>query len=206
MCNEILTDFLREMYYIENLLGRDFKWITSCALFKWPIINLHVDFIDKSVLDVGCHAGYSCFESVRKGAKIAVGFDKDNKFFRIGEHLSKYYDVSRKIRFETLDLTVERPSVEYDIILCLGTLHTFEKELYLEILGWMNSISKKTIVLESRIDDSPVSSIKNENKNTIPTGGWLDENQREAGFKKLASHIWNDKNWGKRILWIGDKI
>jgi len=92
---------------------------TDCERSWEQIKNL--DWKDKTVLDIGCHWGYFCFEAKGVGATEVVGMDVSEDAIGIAKRIR---DLKRlNVIFKNGDIDEDDVRREYDVILLLNTLH-----------------------------------------------------------------------------------
>ena len=91
----------------------------------WERIAPHVpaDLRGKRALDIGCNAGFYCFELARRGAEV-TGLDVDEHYLAQARWAAARYGVEERVRFrqgQVYDLA--REAEEYDVVLFLGVLY-----------------------------------------------------------------------------------
>jgi len=76
------------------------------------LLNSNVNFVDKTILDIGSRDGINCISMIKLGAKHIIGVDLDDtKFSTINEHVEK--NKIELIKANVLDI-----NGKYDIITC----------------------------------------------------------------------------------------
>jgi tRNA (mo5U34)-methyltransferase len=103
---------------------------------KWERFShaLPADLSGKTVLDVGCNAGFYCLEMKRRGAARVVGVDSDARYLAQARFAADVVDVD--IEFHQLSV-YELPTLDerFDIVLFMGVLyHLRHPLLALDIL------------------------------------------------------------------------
>jgi tRNA (mo5U34)-methyltransferase len=103
---------------------------------KWDRFShaLPADLSGKTVLDVGCNAGFYCLEMKRRGAARVVGVDSDARYLAQARFAADVVDVD--IEFHQLSV-YELPTLaeRFDIVLFMGVLyHLRHPLLALDIL------------------------------------------------------------------------
>jgi len=103
---------------------------------KWERFShaLPADLSGKTVLDVGCNAGFYCLEMKRRGAARVVGVDSDARYLAQARFAADVVDVD--IEFHQLSV-YELPTLaeRFDIVLFMGVLyHLRHPLLALDIL------------------------------------------------------------------------
>lgn len=119
----------------------------SC-IETWNKIK-HIDFKDKVVADLGCYAGYFCFEVKKAGAKEVIGIDWPS----IASITKDYARLNRmfiKVRGQDLDEAVIESDV--DIMLLLNTLHHLRSPFF---VLWKCFKHAKTVILEVELPHNP---------------------------------------------------
>ena len=87
------------------------------------------DLSGKSVLDIGCNAGFYSFEMKRRGACRVLGVDREPLYLRqaqfAGEHLGL------DVEFRQLDVyNVDQLDERFDVVLFLGVFYHLRHPLY----------------------------------------------------------------------------
>jgi len=92
------------------------------------------DLTGKSVLDVGCNAGFYSIQMKRRGADRVVGIDMDEKYLEQARFAAKVNDV--EIEFRNLSVyRVGELQEKFDLVLFMGVLyHLRHPLLALELL------------------------------------------------------------------------
>jgi tRNA (mo5U34)-methyltransferase len=103
---------------------------------KWERFShaLPADLSGKTVLDVGCNAGFYCLEMKRRGAARVVGVDSDARYLAQARFAADVVDAD--IEFHQLSV-YELPTLaeRFDIVLFMGVLyHLRHPLLALDIL------------------------------------------------------------------------
>lgn len=116
-----------------------------------------VDFLNKSVLDIGCNMGYFLFDILDAGAKKVTGYEGKPL---CGEFLDRAIELlNEKNRFEFYNtyFNFNEMKEKYDVVLLLNVLHHLgddygDKTLSMEkakhnIIEQINSLSNHTSIL-----------------------------------------------------------
>jgi tRNA (mo5U34)-methyltransferase len=83
---------------------------------------LPADLKGKSVLDIGCNAGFYSFEMARRGAARVVGIDSDRRYLAQARLASEVYGISLELR--ELDVyRVTELREQFDVVLFMGVLY-----------------------------------------------------------------------------------
>jgi tRNA (mo5U34)-methyltransferase len=92
--------------------------------FKWKLFEHAVprDLSGKSVLDIGCNAGFYSLEMKRRGAARVVGIDSDEGYLAQARFAA---EVQRaEIEFRQLDVyDVEKLGEKFDVVIFMGVLY-----------------------------------------------------------------------------------
>lgn len=92
---------------------------------KWVEIESHLpeDLSGWTALDVGCNAGFYCFEMARRGADV-LGIDVDPKYLAQAEWACNQFDTRGTIRFEQMQVyDLARSDRCFDLVLFLGVFY-----------------------------------------------------------------------------------
>jgi len=100
----------------------------------------------KSILDLGCNAGFYLIRARLDGAAFCMGMDRTEgtvaEARRVTVELGLY-----NILFVVQDvLTYSPPPQEFDIVLCLNLLHHFGEKEIVRILGMADIAAKERMV------------------------------------------------------------
>jgi tRNA (mo5U34)-methyltransferase len=122
---------------------------------KWERFShaLPADLSGKTVLDVGCNAGFYCLEMKRRGAARVVGVDSDARYLAQARFAADVVDVD--IEFHQLSV-YELPTLaeRFDIVLFMGVLyHLRHPLLALDILH--DCMVGDLLVFQSMLRGSP---------------------------------------------------
>jgi tRNA (mo5U34)-methyltransferase len=80
------------------------------------------DLTGKSVLDIGCNAGFYCFEMKRRGASRVVGIEHDPRYLEQARFASKVNRLDVELR--QLDVyDVAQLGERFDVVLFMGVLY-----------------------------------------------------------------------------------
>jgi SAM-dependent methyltransferase len=190
----------------------DKKWLEVSAFDKWPFILQHVDFRDKSFLDVGCNVGYSCFRAWSLMASEVVGIDIRTDVLCVAASMNeKLKALNSKITFINIPLSQYHGG--HDIVMCMGLLHYFpitdyEKNFpianYEKMINSLIESCNETLIIELRLrqGDKNIKLTTGTGNQTLPTEGWLYRKLENNNFVIKAKY-----NRGKdRELWIAKRI
>jgi tRNA (mo5U34)-methyltransferase len=96
---------------------------------RWDLVRGHLpeDLSGRTALDIGCNAGFYCFELARRGAQV-FGIDPDEHFLSQARWIAARYQLAPRVRFQRLsiwDLLRDRPELprSFDVVLFMGVLY-----------------------------------------------------------------------------------
>jgi tRNA (mo5U34)-methyltransferase len=117
----------------------------------WQIIQqcLPRDMRDKSLLDVGCNAGFYSFEAKRRGAARVLGVDGQRQHIRQALFVRKVLGLD--LEFRRLNVyELDRQAIgQFDITLALGLIYHL-KHLVLALEN-LYKVTRETLVIETAI-------------------------------------------------------
>lgn len=105
------------------------------------------DMAGKSVLDVGAHSGYFCFEAVKRGATRVVGVEMEPKHIRAARRVAECLNMP--VEFYQLDIEHQVPQVPaggFDYVICLNVLHHFTDPI--AVLRKLADLTRDRLILE----------------------------------------------------------
>ena len=133
-----------------NLFGLpiDSEWRSD---LKWDRLRAHIDWLDKSVLDVGCGNGYFGYRMLDAGAKSVVGLD-GYFLFAIQAALLQWFSRSPTVvvprRFNGLD------QHQFDVVLSMGVVY-HQRDPFRHMSDIVAACKQGgTLVVESIVADS----------------------------------------------------
>lgn len=184
--------------------SRDHSWLSACHEKKWPLFANDIDFAGRSVLDVGCNVGYTCYQAWKMDAAHILGIDIRTDVLHVAEALKSYVGATN-IEFREADWRYHE-SDEYDVVFCMGLLHYFGVDVYKHLLAKLCAACKETLILELRILDSdrPFLSTRSQ---TVPTIAWLTAALREMGFESVERYALDKggRIFAERGLWVSKR-
>jgi tRNA (mo5U34)-methyltransferase len=117
--------------------------------FKWRTFAhaIPADLSGKTVLDIGCNAGFYSLEMKRRGAARVVGIDTDEQYLAQARFAAEV--VGADIEFRQLDIyDVAKLRERFDLVLFMGVLyHLRHPLLALDLL--YEHVVKDTLVFQS---------------------------------------------------------
>ena len=107
------------------------------------------DLSGKSLLDVGCNAGFYSFEAKRRGAKRVLGVDGQRQHVRQGVFVRKVLDLD--VEFRRLNVYELNPRTvgQFDITLALGLLYHLKHPIL--ALENLYQVTKELLIIETAI-------------------------------------------------------
>ncbi|MFN7130566.1 MAG: TIGR04290 family methyltransferase [Myxococcales bacterium] len=109
--------------------------------------ELPQDLTGKSVLDIGCNAGFFSFEMKKRGAARVVGLDSDERYLAQGRFAAKVLGVDVEFRQGSV-YEVGRLRERFDVVLFMGVLyHLRHPLLALDLIH--EHVAKDTLIFQS---------------------------------------------------------
>ncbi len=104
------------------------------------------DFSDKTVLDIGCNAGYYSFVAKTRGAKRVVGVELDPHYVQQAQYLSNVLGLD--VEFINEDgHNVDASPGTFDIVICTGLMYHIADPT--NLLSKLSALCTDTILIES---------------------------------------------------------
>jgi len=149
-----------------------FKWARLAPFFD-------ADLRGKTVLDIGCNAGFYSIELARRGA-LVTALDVSEHYLRQARWAANIFDLNDRIQFERKQVYALAGTRErWDIVLFLGVLY----HLRYPLLGLdiVSRCVRKTLVIQSL-------SVPGESQARVPEDLELSDRQplQSPGWPKLA--------------------
>jgi tRNA (mo5U34)-methyltransferase len=123
-------------------------------MFKWQSFKdaIPADLHGKTVLDIGCNAGFYSIEMKRRGAERVVGIDSDREYLAQARFAAEVCEAD--IEFHQLDVyDVAQLGEKFDVVLFLGVLyHLRHPLLALDLLH--EHVVKDMLVFQSLLRGS----------------------------------------------------
>lgn len=94
-------------------------------LFKWKAISpfLPTQLDGWRVLDIGCNAGFYCFELARRGARVA-GIDHDPHYLTQARWAARQFGLADRIEFQEMQVyDLIRCRETFDLVLFMGVFY-----------------------------------------------------------------------------------
>jgi cyclopropane fatty-acyl-phospholipid synthase-like methyltransferase len=184
------------------------------ATQKWGIIETHVNFKGKRVLDIGCSEGYGTIEALELGAEYAVGLDNVQWLVDVAQKAKKRLGYTDdQLVFDLLDIeqipweAVKALYGDFDIVLGLGLIHHFKIHDYVRNLRKLCKLADDIMVLEFWIDVGVTSDgIREEHRkwtNVIPTEVFMKRALKGFDFRVVKRGV---INYRRREVWICQRI
>lgn len=91
---------------------------------KWTKFRdaLPQDLTGRTVLDIGCNAGFFSIEMKRRGADRVVGIDSDDRYLRQADYAARLCNADIELRHLSV-YDVEKLGERFDLILFMGVLY-----------------------------------------------------------------------------------
>jgi tRNA (mo5U34)-methyltransferase len=116
---------------------------------KWQAFEhaIPADLSGKTVLDIGCNAGFYSLEMKRRGAERVVGIDSDPVYLAQARFAAEV--TGAEIEFRQLDVyDVEKLGEKFDLVLFMGVLYHLRHPLLALDLLWEHAAAD-TLVFQS---------------------------------------------------------
>jgi tRNA (mo5U34)-methyltransferase len=120
-------------------------------LGPWQTIQklLPPDLSGKTLLDVGCNAGFYAFEAKRRGAKRVLGVDGQRQHVRQGLFVRKVLGLDVEFRRLNVYELSPRTVGQFDITLALGLLYHLQHPIL--ALENLYQVTKELLIIETAI-------------------------------------------------------
>ncbi|MGH9871898.1 MAG: DUF1698 domain-containing protein [Pyrinomonadaceae bacterium] len=120
-------------------------------LGPWQTIQklLPLDLSGKTLLDVGCNAGFYTFEAKRRGALRVLGVDGQRQHVRQGLFVRKVLDLDVEFRRLNVYELNSRSVGQFDITLALGLLYHLKHPIL--ALENLYQVTKDLLIIETAI-------------------------------------------------------
>lgn len=116
----------------------------------WNQISKHLpnDLSGKSVLDIGCNAGFFSVQSKKRNADYVMGIDLSDGFLKQAEFVREVLGL--EIDYEKMSL-YELPKLggQFDIVFCLGVIYHCA-DLF-QAARCVESLTKEVAIVESQV-------------------------------------------------------
>ena len=113
---------------------------------KWQSFShaLPADLSGKSVLDIGCNAGFYSIEMKRRGAARVVGIDSDTTYLEQARFAAEI--AGARIEFRQLDVYhVDQLHEKFDLVLFMGVLYHLRHPLLALDLLWEHVVGEMLV-------------------------------------------------------------
>jgi cyclopropane fatty-acyl-phospholipid synthase-like methyltransferase len=171
MSTEMIDKRLEEILGPSHYQTFDFMGQTdrdSASGKKWLLSYLDAyDLKDKTVLDIGCNAGYFLFRMLQKEPKKLVGIDMGEKFINVANSLNNEYFKSDKVQFIWADFFVTRFWSVFDFVICFSTFHYFGDDQVV-FFDKCYALMKDTGILLLEVEEYPINDFAIINSNPRP--------------------------------------
>ncbi len=157
-------------------LGREETWFHSIDLGNgirtmqeplphlenlWDRISQHIpsDLSGKSVLDIGCNAGFFSVQAKRKHAAYVLGVDMSEGFLKQAEFVRDVLDLEIDYRKMSV-FEVPSLGMKFDFVLCLGVIYhcanPFSAARCVEAVTGQMAVVESAVVTYEPVADKPV--------------------------------------------------
>lgn len=107
------------------------------------------DLTGKSVLDIGCNAGYICFEAVRRGASRVVGIDLKQEYIDQARFCADV--LGADVDFHVMSIYDLRQLDEtFDLVFCVGILYHCAD--ILKAVESVSAVAADRLIVETAIE------------------------------------------------------
>ena len=92
---------------------------------KWNEIKPYIpeDLTGLSVLDIGCNAGFYCFEMAKRGANV-LGIDSDMHYLKQAEWAKKFFRLKGPVEFRQMQIyDLWKLDRKFDIVIFMGLFY-----------------------------------------------------------------------------------
>ncbi len=116
---------------------------------KWANFQhaIPADLTGKSVLDIGCNAGFYSFEMKRRGAARVLGIDSDPEYLAQARFAASV--LGADVEFRELDIyRIAELRERFDLVLFMGVLYHLRHPLLALDLLWEHTVGE-TLVFQS---------------------------------------------------------
>jgi tRNA (mo5U34)-methyltransferase len=93
--------------------------------YKWKHMAGHIpqDLSGWSVLDIGCNAGFYCFEMAKRGAKV-TGIDRDARYLAQAQWAAQQYGLQERVTFRQMHVyDLAHVDEAFDLVLFMGVFY-----------------------------------------------------------------------------------
>ncbi len=100
-------------------------WLGDFPSYKWQALANHIphDLHGWNCLDIGCNAGFYCFELARRGAAV-LGIDNDERYLRQARWACDQFHLADRVQFQSMQVyDLARLQQKFDLVLFLGVFY-----------------------------------------------------------------------------------
>jgi tRNA (mo5U34)-methyltransferase len=118
--------------------------------FKWEKFAHAVpaDLTGKSVLDIGCNAGFYSIEMKRRGAARVVGIDADERYLTQARFAARIAKVDIELRLMSV-YDIASLGEQFDLVLFMGVLYHLRHPLL--ALDLVHDVVRETLVFQTML-------------------------------------------------------
>jgi len=112
-------------------------------------------FAGKSILDLGCNAGWWSIEAVKEGAEFVLVIDARDMHIEQAKFVAEVLGI-RNVEFRKMNVyDISKDTVgEFDITFCLGLLYHVNRPLYL--LEKIYEVTREVVIVDTAVLNIPV--------------------------------------------------
>lgn len=163
--------------------------------FKWQQIAPHLpkDLSGKTVLDIGCNAGFYSVECARRGAKVTA-IDVDKHYLKQAEWVMNRFGLNTSVDFQQMQVyDLAKTDWHFDIVLFLGVFYHLRYPLLaLDIISErVNDLMVfQTLSLDIKEEYEAVDDFDFNNREIMHQKGWPSMAFIENKFMKDPTNWW----------------
>ena len=93
--------------------------------YKWDALRQHLpeDLLGRTVLDIGCNAGFYSIQLAQRGARV-LGIDHDEHYLRQARWATKVFDVQDRVELRSMQVyDLAQLNGRFDVILFMGVFY-----------------------------------------------------------------------------------
>jgi len=127
----------------------------------WDRISKYIpdDLSGKSVLDIGCNAGFFSIQAKRRNADYVLGIDRSDGFLKQAEFVRDI--LSLEIEYKKMSISqVRQLNRRFDIVLCLGVIYhcadPFSAARFVEAVTECLAVVESAVVSYEPVADKPI--------------------------------------------------
>ncbi|WP_311064849.1 class I SAM-dependent methyltransferase [Halomonas sp. DWK9] len=115
-----IENFSERTYYKEKYYGEKYDKMFEKSRFEY--IKRHINYKNKTLIDIGCNTGFFIFEALDNGAVKALGYEgSESAYLQLSNYVQKTHE-KIAIRNDFFDLK-KNNNEYYDIVHLLNVVH-----------------------------------------------------------------------------------